>query len=65
MIDLTRQVAERNELMRVAAASTLERARLGAHVDPEHLDWCRQVVARFKPLSEPLGTGQPITEQTQ
>lgn len=51
--------AERAELHRSAAAAAIARHQAGQFVDPVHLEWCRAIVATFKPLQRPLGTGAP------
>ena len=51
--------AERAEMHRSAAAAAIARHQAGQFVDPVHLEWCRAIVATFKPLQRPLGTGAP------
>lgn len=55
--EAARRVAERNELIRRAAASVVADHDAGRVVDPETLTWARQIAATFKPLPRPLGPG--------
>lgn len=56
-----RRREERDEVMRRACLSALQRAE---HTDPDLLDqtylaWARDFVATHPPLGRPLGTGEP------
>ncbi len=59
--DVATRMAERNELMRIAAVSALDRSRGGRDLTPEALRWARAWSA-LKPLGRPLGTGEPNAE---
>ena len=54
-----RVIAERRELMRLAAAAAIRRHRVGAEVDPHYLAWARAFVAATPPLAHPLSDGAP------
>lgn len=60
-LEAIRRREERDELMRRACLSAIERAE---HADPALLDqqflsWARDFVATHPPLGRPLGTGEP------
>lgn len=55
---ILQQQAERNELMRVAAQSALDRSRGGKDLEPEARRWALHWAA-MKPLAHPLTTGEP------
>lgn len=57
--DLERRMAEKRELMRIAAQRAIDMADTGFPVEAEYLNWCRQFVALNKPLGRPLSTGEP------
>jgi hypothetical protein len=57
--DIARRLAERNELMRIAAQRVVDMHREGRKFDPEALQWARGIVSRFKPLGRPLSDGSP------
>lgn len=55
-----RVLAERRELMRIAAARTVHNVEMGRMVcDAHHLQWARDFIAMNPPLGRPLGTGEP------
>jgi hypothetical protein len=58
--DIARRLAEKRELMRIAAQRVVDMHREGRKFDPEALQWARSIVARFKPLGRPLSDGSPI-----
>lgn len=55
---ILQQQAERNELMRVAAQSALDRSRGGKDLEPDARRWALHWAA-MKPLAHPLTTGEP------
>jgi hypothetical protein len=55
---MRQQQAERNELMRVAAQSALDRSQGGKTLDPDARAWALHWAA-IKPLQRPLTTGEP------
>lgn len=57
------RIAERNELIRQAAARVIENAENGRGVDPFTLAWARQFCAEHRPLGRPLGTGEPESQR--
>ena len=57
-----KRLAERNELIRQAAARVIENAENGRVVDPVTLAWARQFCAEHRPLGRPLGTGAPDSQ---
>ena len=57
---VARVLAERRELMRVAAARIVENHEQGRRTaDPESLQWAQAFVRANPPLGRPLGTGAP------
>ena len=54
---------EQRELMRIAAQRVVDDHTAGRRIGPEALQWARQIVATFKPLGLPLGTGDPTDDQ--
>lgn len=55
---MRQQQAERNELMRVAAQSALDRSQGGKTLEPDARRWALHWAA-IKPLRRPLTTGEP------
>lgn len=53
-----RNQAEKDELMRIAAQSALDRSQGGKTLTPEARKWAKHW-ASIKPLQGPLGTGEP------
>lgn len=56
--DVADRLAERAELMRVAAVSALQRSRNGRDLDEDARQWALHWAAR-PPLGRPLSTGEP------
>lgn len=56
-----RTLAERRELMRIAAQSALNRSRNGRDLDPDARRWAQHWAA-IKPLGRPLSSGEPVTD---
>ena len=54
---------EQRELMRIAAQRVVDAHKAGRRISQEALQWARQIVATFKPLGLPLGTGDPTDDQ--
>ena len=55
-------LAERRELLRIAAARIVENARMGRRIaDAETLQWAKTFLAANPALSGALGTGEPHT----
>ena len=55
-----RLLAERRELMRVAAARIVQNHEQGRRIaDADALQWARDFVSMNAPLTRPLGTGEP------
>lgn len=63
--DITRRLAERNELMRIAAQRLVDHKVAGRRVDPEGLKWAQGIVARFKPLGRALSDGTPAQGESR
>lgn len=57
-LDAIRRMEDRNELMRIAAQSALDRSRGGRDLDPHARSWAKHWAA-LRPLNRPLGTGEP------
>ena len=55
-----RHQAEKDELMRIAAQSALDRSNGGKTLSPEARAWAKRWAA-IKPLQGPLGTGEPLS----
>lgn len=60
--DVERTIAERNELMRIAAQSALDRSNGGRSLDPEARRWALHWAA-IEPLGRPLSSGAPETSR--
>ena len=56
----TRVLAERRELLRIAAARIVENARMGRRIaDADTLQWAKTFLAANPALVGALGTGEP------
>ena len=57
-----RQVTdEQRELMRIAAQRVIDDTRVGRKVAPDVMAWAKAWAA-IKPISRPLGTGEPVSD---
>lgn len=61
-----RVLAERRELLRIAADRIVENARLGRRIaDADTLQWAKTFLAAYPPLVGGLSTGEPHTAHSR